>query len=177
MEVAIQGCGLQENGVDIPLMQHLLNVQENRAATFRTVCRRIDIFRCIRRAGCAGRGPRLGDCLRNRRRDFAVFDADGNPADELHRAISKDEASSAVPGRRSVAQDRRIVTWDDSGRASAVGLLCFRQGVGRCILLSVGRMVPVIPCALKFCPQLPINPLSISYQADYVAGSKELHPI
>jgi hypothetical protein len=119
----------------------------------------------------------LDNCLRNRRRDFAVFDADGNPADELHRAISKDEASSAVPGRRSGAEDGRIVIWGDSSRASAVGLLCFRQGVGRYILLRVSCMVPVIPCALKFCPQLPINPFSISYQADYVAGSKELHPI
>ena len=115
--------------------------------------------------------------MRNRRSDFEVLDADGNPADELHRAISKDGASSAVPGRRSVAEDGRIVTWDNSGRASAVGLLCFRQGVGRYILLGVGRMVPVIPCALKFCPQVPINPLTISYQAGYVAGSKELHPI
>jgi hypothetical protein len=168
---------LQENGVDMPLMQGLLSVQKNRAATFRAVCRRIGVFRRIRRAGIAGRGPGLGDCLRNRCKDFAVFDADGNPADELHRAISKDEASSAVPGRRSVAEDETIVTWDDSGGASVAGLLCFRQGVGRCILLRVGRMVSVIPCALKFCPQLPINPLSISYQADYVAGSKELHPI
>jgi hypothetical protein len=174
MEAAIQECGLQENGVDVPLMQGILSVQKNGAATFRAVCRRIGVFR---RAGIAGRGPGLGDCLRNRRNDFAVFDADGNPADELHRAISKGEASSAVPGRRSVAEDGRIVTWDNSGRASAIGLLCFRQGVGRYILLRVGRMGPVIPCALKFCPQLPINPLSISYQTGYVAGSKELHPI